>query len=159
MISCKPLRRNIYNIDNIPVQLITAPASIILDIYFVLRILKNPRKDLVCNLSGAAHTRNISHFLTEFLGFYEKTEFLNSDPLNDEDQCIQFNKEININDLLLHKQQIESKQYQHCDPKEKSCCNSLTGICRNVFSFGGKTKRKKYKRHRKSKRKTNKYKK
>ena len=160
MISCKPLRRNIYNIDNIPLQLITAPGSIILDIYFVLRILKNPRKDLVCNLSGAAHTRHISHFLTEILGFYEKTEFLNNDPLNDEDQCIRFTKEININDLLLHNQQIESKQYEHCDPKEKSCCNRLTGICRNVFNLGGKTRKgKNQKRQKKNKRKTNKFKK
>jgi hypothetical protein len=149
----------VYNVDNTPVQLITAPVSIILDIYFVLRILKNPRKDLVCNLSGSAHTKHISYFLTEILGFYEKIEFLNSNPLNHYEQCIHFNKEINLNDMLYNKKQkIELKQYENCDVKEKTCCNSLTGICRNIFSLGGKTKRKKNKKHKKSKRKINKYK-
>lgn len=60
--------------------------------------------------------------------------------------------------LYNKKQKIELKQYENCDVKEKTCCNSLTGICRNIFSLGGKTKRKKNKKHKKSKRKINKYK-
>ena len=104
LIYIKPLKfHKYYNIDDTDVQLIVAPSSIILDIYFILRILKHPKKDLVCNISGSGHTDNITYFLTNILNIYNSYEYPNIHK-----QCTHFNTLINLNQLLLKKTKIPS---------------------------------------------------
>ena len=99
LLSTKPMGKYpLYNADSgsAPVNLMIAPSSIILDIYFILRIFKPPQKELICNLAGSKHIEHISFFLTEILHLYDNAIFT----AKNEKQCVHLDFDMNLNETL-----------------------------------------------------------
>jgi hypothetical protein len=130
MLTYKPLatlrgKYQMYEEETSPTHLVTAPASIIMDIYFVLRILNKTKKDLIFNLAGYKHTEHISHFLTEILNLYDVDVFQSKDKKKSKSQCIHFNKNINLNEMLIQNKQKSSKKYRTMNTRRLNTIMSL----------------------------------
>ena len=144
LLLCKPSSRGGLNYDtegDIPVQLMLAPASIIMDVYFILRILKPPKKDLVCNLAGTGHTHHISHFLTKISHLYDNSVFTTTTKKN---QCVHFDLDMDLNEVLRNRKQSISLKRSISTSTSTSTSTHKSPRYNTERTGGKKTRKKRY---------------